>query len=81
MNQFPQMAMNNRNIVEQSKKAGCFCCVKIFDVKDIKEYTDNGKTVICPLCGVDTVIGDMCGFDLNESTLKKANVFWFGKRN
>ena len=81
MNQFPQMAMNNRNLIEQSTNAGCFCCVKMFDISEIKEYTDHGKTVICPLCGVDSVVGNMCGFEVNESVLQKAHNFWFKKRN
>jgi hypothetical protein len=35
--------------------------------------------VICPLCGVDSVVGDMCGFELNEDILKKAYKTWYMK--
>lgn len=75
--QFPQLAIKNKNIVSQSTKAGCYHCCKIFDVKEIQNYTDNGQTVICPLCAVDAVIGDMCGVVLNEEILNKAKKFWF----
>ena len=78
-NQFPMMAMNNKQIVHQGSKAGCFHCLRIFDVSEIKNYTDNEKTVICPLCGVDSVVGDMCGFELNEDILKKAYKPWYMK--
>jgi Zn finger protein HypA/HybF involved in hydrogenase expression len=77
--QFPTLAMKNRLMVEQSTNAGCFHCLKIFNAKDIKEYTDNEKTVICPLCGIDSVVGDN-GIELSEDILKKAHQFWYVKR-
>ena len=39
-NQFPMMAMNNKQIVHQGSKAGCFHCLRIFDVSEIKNYTE-----------------------------------------
>jgi hypothetical protein len=78
--QFPTLAMNNRKLVEQSVKAGCFHCLKIFNVSEIKNYTDNEKTIICPLCGIDSIVGDMCGFELSEEILQKAHQFWYKKR-
>ena len=77
--QFPTLALKNRQLVEQSTKAGCFHCLKIFNVSEIKDYTDNEKTIICPSCGIDSVVGDMCGFELSEDILKKARQFWYGK--
>ena len=78
--QFPLLAMKNKNIVKQSQKAGCFHCLNIFDTTEIKSYTDNNQTVICPKCGIDSVVGDMCGFELNEQILKNAHQFWYVKR-
>lgn len=78
--QFPTLAINNRQLVEQSTKAGCFHCLKIFDVSEIKSYTDNEKTMICPLCGIDSIVGNMCGFELSEEILQKAHQFWYKKR-
>jgi hypothetical protein len=77
--QFAHLAIKNKNIVSQSIKAGCYHCSKIFDIKEIQNYTDNGQTVICPFCGIDAVIGDMCGVVLTEELLNKANKFWFKK--
>lgn len=79
INQFPQLSMKNRHVVEQSTNAGCFHCCKIFLVSEITKYTDQNKTCLCPLCEIDSVVGDMCGFDLTEEILKKANNFWFKK--
>lgn len=78
--QFPQLAMKNRQIIQQSVNAGCFKCLKIFPVSEIKQYTDNDQTVICPYCDVDSVVGDMCGFKLSESILKTAHDFWYVKK-
>lgn len=72
--QFPHMAMKNRQLVEESTNAGCYCCMKMIEVKTITEYTDDGKTVICPLCNVDAIV---YGPEITEDLLKKGNGFWF----
>jgi NAD-dependent SIR2 family protein deacetylase len=69
--------MNNKSALGQSKNAGCYCCCKIFESKEVQKFTDNGQTGVCPLCSSDCVVGDM-GVDLDESILLKANKFWFG---
>jgi hypothetical protein len=79
VSQFPLLAMKNRKIIEQSTKAGCFHCLEIFDVNEINSYTDNNDTVICPKCGIDSVVGNNCGFDLNNQILKTAKKFWYEK--
>jgi hypothetical protein len=71
------MAINNKVVLEQSKKAGCYCCCKIFDSCDVKNFTDNGNTGVCPHCLADCLIGDF-SITLEESILKKAKQFWFG---
>lgn len=78
--QFPQLAMKNRQIVQQSTNAGCFKCLKIFSTKEINQYTDGEQTVLCPYCQTDSVVGDMCGFKLTEDILKTAHDFWYVKK-
>lgn len=77
INQFPQFSLKNRTLVEQSTSAGCFHCCKIFPITEITKYTDQGKTCLCPFCEIDSVVGDRCGFVLDEETLKKAHQYWF----
>lgn len=77
--QFPHLAMKNRQSVLLGTNAGCFHCLKIFDVKQITEFTDNNQTILCPHCKTDSVIGDACGFTLNADILQKANQFWYKK--
>ena len=71
-------AFNNKNIIENSKQVGCFHCIAIYDYSEIKDYTDEGKTAMCPKCNIDAVLGSNFG-EITEENLKKANDFWFKK--
>ncbi len=55
----------------QTEKCGCFSCIKIFTPKDIKDWTDNEKTAVCPYCRNKTVLGDNFGYPVNEKFLIK----------
>lgn len=77
INQFPQLSMKNRSLVEQSTSVGCFHCCKIFAASEIKKYTDQDKTCLCPFCEIDSIVSDKCGFVLNEEIIKKAHDYWF----
>ncbi len=70
-------AMKNRKDVEAAGKAGCFSCLGLFQSVEVKEYTDKGETVLCPLCGVDTVVADTPDCPLNRELLEKAKNYWF----
>lgn len=77
MHQFPLMAFKNRPRLQFSKQAGCYHCGNIFAVSEIKEYTDNDQTCLCPHCRVDAVIGESPEFELTTETLEKAKIYWF----
>jgi hypothetical protein len=77
INLFPKISMKNRRLIESSSMVGCYHCCKLFHPKEIKEYTDNDETCICPYCSIDCIVGDKCGFILEEEILKKANKYWF----
>jgi Zn finger protein HypA/HybF involved in hydrogenase expression len=72
----PQLAFNNKEEIAFSKKAGCYHCLELFETKEIKEYTDEEKTAICPKCHTDTVLAETV-FDLSKENLKKAKEYWF----
>lgn len=78
--QLPTVTMKNRDLVESSTQAGCMYCGKIFSISEIKSYTDNQKTCLCPHCNVDAVIGDKSGYELTEKSLHDAHKFWFVKK-
>lgn len=80
LSQLPTLAFKNRYIVEYSTNAGCMYCQKIYPISEIKSYTDNQKTCLCPYCNVDAVIGDKSGYEINEKSLSNANKYWFQKK-
>jgi len=75
-----EFSINNRKQVEESETAGCFYCLNIFEPKEIYDYCDDDKTVICPKCGIDSVLGSKSGYPINKETLKKLYKYWFARR-
>lgn len=69
--------MNNKSSLESSKLAGCYCCVKTFDAKEISNYTDKSTTALCPFCSCDCVIGDSVT-KIDNETLQQAKKIWIG---
>ena len=71
----------NVKAVLDSKKCGCFQCVKIFDASEtvIGEYErkEERGTVFCPFCGYDTVIPDVSGYPIKEEFMEGMNEVWF----
>ena len=68
---------NNRKALEKDTKCGCFYCTEIFNPSEITDFTDNGKTALCPYCGVDAVIGESSGFSITKEFLNKMKEYWF----
>ena len=71
----------NQNILENSKKCGCFYCLKIFNPAEITHWINDvgGKTALCPYCMIDSVIpeSDSGDYELNTELLKDMNKYWF----
>jgi len=67
----------NKEEIESSKKCGCYCCCKIFDVDNVKYWCDDNKTALCPYCGVDAVIGDASKLPLTKDYLVDMHQKWF----
>ena len=54
-------SIRNEESILKSNLCGCFHCISIFPATDIKETVvekDGFKTAICPICGIDAVLGD-----------------------
>ena len=74
-----QYSTSNQENVLLSNKCGCFFCKKIFDSKLISEHyinDKNGKTAVCPFCGVDSVLPDN-KVDLSPDLLEAMYKVWF----
>jgi hypothetical protein len=52
-----------------------------FEFKNIKEWTDDSQTALCPTCGIDSVIGDESGFPITDHFLEAMEARWFGLRS
>lgn len=73
-----EFASNHREKLLKDRKCGCFCCLKIFDPKEIQSWIkDTSGTALCPYCGVDSVIGEYSGYPITTEFLKKMQQYWF----
>jgi len=69
----PMNAMKNRNRI--NGRCGCFKCLALFKDEEIKEWTDQNQTALCPKCGTDTVLCDEGSIGILETIMKH----WFSK--
>ena len=69
---------HHREEIECSDVCGCFCCGKTFPPAEIKHWTDEGETALCPSCAVDSVIGSAPSYPVAErSFLQAMQTAWF----
>lgn len=72
----------HREEILKSNTCGCFYCLNkysptILTEKNWHEEYDGTWTVICPKCGIDSVIGDASGYKLTQEFLKAMQDYWF----
>ncbi len=48
--------MYTRDAVEASAECACFYCLSRFPAADVTEFVDDGRTPLCPGCGIDSVL-------------------------
>ena len=65
----------NTKQLEHTGRAGCFYCQQFFDSATIEEWTDDGQTPLCPLCGTDSVLP--ATEDVTPEFLKQMQQYWF----
>lgn len=73
-------SINHRKEIEASEICGCFCCVRVFDTTQIWEWlkdSQDNEFCMCPHCGIDAVIGDKSGYQINNDLLNHMNKYWF----
>lgn len=68
---------NNREEITHSHTCGCFHCRKRFNPAEITDWIEGEKTAVCPVCGVDSIIGDAAGFPITVGLLKTMKAYWF----
>ncbi|MCH5180839.1 MAG: hypothetical protein J1F32_06475 [Erysipelotrichales bacterium] len=68
---------NNKELIDRSNKCYCFHCKSELDSKDVHDYIDEGKTALCPKCGIDSIIPDSIDEEINEIIIVEMNNYWF----
>ena len=75
-------AFENWESVKNSRLCGCYYCCGIFPSSEVTEndwVPDlHGRTVLCPYCSIDSVIGDASGIPIQEDILEELHDYWFG---
>lgn len=66
----------HRAEVEASKQCGCFYCLDWFEPGDIREWIDEGRTALCPCCGIDSVLPEDQSY--TPDFMKEMQNYWFG---
>ena len=69
-------SMHNRPFLTGSVRCGCFHCQQTYAADEIKNWTDDGQTAICPRCGVDAVLSDRTD-PLTADFLARMHTRWF----
>ena len=81
----------HREEILTSERCGCFYCLAEFVPTDILDWVDApldaadakvnelGQTALCPRCGIDSVLGDASGYQINQKLLREMHAHWFSQ--
>lgn len=71
-------SMNNGEELIASTTCGCFQCLAIYSPKTITEWLRDSKdrTAFCPLCDMDSVLGDASGYPITKEFLRVMQEVW-----
>ena len=78
LQQAHKASSKHRAQIEKSDQCGCFYCLKTFAPSTIREWWDDGQTAVCPLCGIDSVLGSASGAPLTAGFLAEMQKHYFG---
>ena len=71
--------IRNREEINLSEYCHCICCTKSYPSPIVINFIKDGdgETALCPYCGIDSIIGDSCGLEINQEILTELNKRWF----
>jgi len=74
---------DHRKEILECEQCGCFYCLAVFGPGEIKKWIDEveevGQTALCPVCGIDSVIGSKSGYPVMREFLEMMRRYWFDK--
>lgn len=60
----------------------CIYCLERFKSTEINDFTNSKYgTALCPYCNIDSVIGEISGYEIDDSTLKELNHRFFNEED
>jgi Zn finger protein HypA/HybF involved in hydrogenase expression len=67
-----QRSFGNEQQLKSAEHAGCFDCLSVFPVIDIKAWVDDKsiRTALCPKCSTDSVLADYGAVSFSLEMLK-----------
>lgn len=76
-------SLHRGQLTAEGVLCGCFHCCQTFAPSFITEWIDtdvsgHGQTAMCPLCGIDSVIGSCSGYPITTEFLTQLKLHWFG---
>ena len=77
MKQMHSHTLRNRKEIEASHSCVCISCCEIFPASEVVDYIDEGETALCPICGIDAVIGDCTGISMDRETINELHKEYF----
>lgn len=81
LKQAHKRCFRNQKTRQASTEAGCFHCQSVYPAHEVREYVRencDGRTAVCPRCGIDSVIGSAAGYPLTGKFLAAMEQYWFG---
>ena len=51
-------SFRNRPLLEKGGRCGCFFCLAEYDASAVTKWVDDGRTALCPQCGIDSVLSE-----------------------
>lgn len=72
---------NWMRLKHHNQKCGCYYCGHIFDSSVLDEETEctcfSDQSILCPACGIDSVISEEDGFTLTKEFLEDMSQIMF----
>jgi hypothetical protein len=74
-------SIRNEESIRKSNLCGCFHCISILAATDVKSSEmvvekDGVKTAICPICGIDALLGD-ASVEISAELIESMNEYYF----
>jgi len=75
----------NDEEISASSVCGCFYCLAICTAREITDWLDDrvhgidGRTALCPKCGIDSVVGSASGYPITLAFLSAMRQRWFDR--